>query len=71
MSSIMSEPRRGVENSMWDELILPPFILRLVQRCFVISASVHTECSGSIHLTGRGERKERWTIKVWPKRGKR
>lgn len=39
---------------MWDELILPPFILRLVQRCFLISASAHTECSGSIHLTGEG-----------------
>lgn len=47
------EPRRGAENSMWDELIPPLFIRRPVWRCFLISASACTERSGSIHLSGR------------------
>lgn len=44
------EPRRGAENSMWDELIPPLFIQRPVWRCFLISASVCAQRSGSIHL---------------------
>lgn len=38
---------------MWDELILPAFIPCLVQRSSVISASVFTSCTGSIHFTER------------------
>lgn len=46
------EPQRGAENSMWDELIPPLFIQRPVWRCFLISASVCAQRSGSIHLSG-------------------
>lgn len=57
------EPRRGAENSMWDELIPPLFIRRPVRRYFLISASVCVTRSGSIHLSewaggGRGGKEE-------------